>query len=328
MAAHGLAASAEWRSRQLEGERRPLIRPRVFRDDRAAVELGDVPHDGEPESEATMHATSAGFGLPEGIEDEREELGRDPAPAVGHGDLDVRAHALEHDLHRPALRRELDGVGQQVPDELLQTVRITGDQPRLGVQDGRESNALCVGRRTDDVHRPLDHVRQRHRANLEPEPARDDSRDVEKVVDQLRLRSRVPLYRLERASALFAVQLPLTKHAGPRENRREWRSQLVRHHGQERVLRARGGLGQFASGLLAREQVLPFPLLALSGRDVARDLGGADDSPRPIADGRHGQRDVDLPPVLRHANRLEVVDALAASERREHARLFRMPFGR
>jgi hypothetical protein len=42
-----------------------------------------------------------------------------PLAGVADDDLDVRVDALKAELHTPALGRELDRVGKQVPDDLL-----------------------------------------------------------------------------------------------------------------------------------------------------------------------------------------------------------------
>src|SRR2546430_1733210 len=71
--------------------------------------------------------------LPEPVEDVRQEGGLDPLTGVAHGDLDVRVDALEAELDAPVPRGELDGVREQVPEDLLETLRIAGDDDRAGV---------------------------------------------------------------------------------------------------------------------------------------------------------------------------------------------------
>ena len=62
--------------------------------------------------------------------------------------------------------------------------------------------------------------------------------------------------------------------------------------------------------------------------DVAGDLGGADNSPERVAQGRHGERDVELAPVLRHPHRLVMVDHLAPAQPGEDVALLAMKLGR
>ena len=52
-----------------------------------------------------------------------------------------------------------------------------------------------------------------------------------------------------------------------------------------------------------------FDLLPIT--DVPGDLGGSNHAPRVVADRRDGQRDVQAPPVLRHAHGFEMIDSIA-----------------
>ena len=51
-----------------------------------AVQLDEVADDGEPEPEPAVLSRGAHVGLPESVEDERQELGRDALPRVVHAD--------------------------------------------------------------------------------------------------------------------------------------------------------------------------------------------------------------------------------------------------
>src|SRR2546426_646282 len=83
--------------------------------DTAAVELDQVLHERQPEAEAAVGPRGGAVLLPETVEDERENVGADAPARVAHHDLDVRADALEVDLHPPSLRGELHRVHQQIP---------------------------------------------------------------------------------------------------------------------------------------------------------------------------------------------------------------------
>ncbi len=92
-----------------------------------------------------------------------------------------------------------------------------------------------------------------------------------------------------------------------------------RLHGAERVLDA---------VLDLVEQKLARLLGALAVRDVACDLGGADDLAFHVADRRNGQRDVHIAAVLALAHRLVVVDAVAAPDALQDAGLLVQPLRR
>jgi RimJ/RimL family protein N-acetyltransferase/CheY-like chemotaxis protein len=68
------------------------------------------------------------LGLPEALEDVREELRGDALAGVADEDLDVRVDPLEAHLHPPAARRELDRVRHEIPRDLLQAIRVARDR--------------------------------------------------------------------------------------------------------------------------------------------------------------------------------------------------------
>ena len=116
--------------RQPEAEGGATARPVARGMDGAAVQLDDVPHDGQPEAEPAVRPGRAAVGLAEAIEDERQHLGPDALAGVRDHDLDLRADAPDVNLHAAAARRELDRVREQVPHRLLQPLAIAVDARR------------------------------------------------------------------------------------------------------------------------------------------------------------------------------------------------------
>ena len=88
-----------------------------------------------------------GVGLAEAVEDVRQEFGLDAHAGVDDADLDVRVDPLQQHLHLAALGRELHGVGEQVPDDLLEPCGVAGDGARERVEHLLDADALGVGRR-------------------------------------------------------------------------------------------------------------------------------------------------------------------------------------
>jgi hypothetical protein len=88
--------------------------------------------DGQAQAQAVVPPRRAGVGLAEAVEDVGEEFGLDADAGVGDADLDVRVDPLEEHLHPAALGREFDGVGEEVPDDLLQAIGIGDDALRIG----------------------------------------------------------------------------------------------------------------------------------------------------------------------------------------------------
>ena len=80
-----------------------------------------------PRPEPAVPPRGGGVGLAEAVEDVGEELGLDADAGVDDADLDVRVDPLQEDLDLAALGRELDGVGEEVPDDLLEAGGVAGD---------------------------------------------------------------------------------------------------------------------------------------------------------------------------------------------------------
>ena len=131
--------------RQMHGDGRAQAFARALDPDDAAVQLDEALHDRQPEAEPAVLARRRRIALPESFEQMRNEFRLDADAGVGDADLDMRVHALEHDLDLAVLRRELDGVRQQIPDDLLKTARIAGDRPGRRIEEFLEPDALGVG---------------------------------------------------------------------------------------------------------------------------------------------------------------------------------------
>jgi len=88
---------------------------------------------------------------------------------------------------------------------------------------------------------------------FETEIASDDSRYVEQIVDESRLRTCVALDRLDRAGGVRAFDFAVPDHRRPTENRRQGRAQLMRERREKLILETIGFFSVFACILLARE---------------------------------------------------------------------------
>jgi hypothetical protein len=95
------------------------------------VRLDEALDEREPEAQPAVRARRRHVRLPEALEDVRQEFGRDALALVFH--LDARRAVLPADAHAhaPALARELDGVVQEVPEDLHQTRAVAVDDGRL-----------------------------------------------------------------------------------------------------------------------------------------------------------------------------------------------------
>src|SRR5439155_13066258 len=121
-------AGGEGGERQPHGERRAQVRPRALGLHVAAVQLDQMTNDREPESQTAVGTRARAVGLPEAIEDVRQELGRDAAAGVAHAKLRLGARPLEADRDASVARRELDRGGEEVPDHLLQAGTVSRER--------------------------------------------------------------------------------------------------------------------------------------------------------------------------------------------------------
>jgi hypothetical protein len=87
------------------------------------------------------------------------------------------------------------------------------------------------------------------------ELAGDDARDVQQVLDDLRLGAGIALHRLQGPDALLLGQAPGAQQLEPAEHRRERRAQLVGHGGEEVILEPVGLLGRRVGRLHAPQQL-------------------------------------------------------------------------
>ena len=175
----------------------PCAAAGAVRADDAAVEFDELSDDREAEPQAAVRAGGRGVGLAEAIEDVGEELRVDPFAAVDDADLEMGVDAFEQDLHGAVARGELHGVAEQVPEDLLQAIRVAGDGARQRVEGGAEADAFRVGGGLDRFDRGADDGGQIDALDVEPDLAGDDAAHVEQIFDDLRLSAGVALDDLD-----------------------------------------------------------------------------------------------------------------------------------
>ena len=161
-----------------------------------------------------------------------------------------------------------------------------------GIDHRLKTDLARVHRRADRVGRRRDHLVQIHLLQVQAQLARHDARHVEQVVDELGLRDRVALDGFYGAPLAIGVRPIGSQQARPAQDRRQRRAQLVRHGGQELVLRLVRGLGFAARAPLAILAGLAFmQRLAVDGLDSAdvpaqhhRDDAAQQDDGKPAAE--------------------------------------------
>ena len=206
---------------------------------RAAVELDDASHDGEPEADAALGAREGAVGLRECFEYAVEHVGGDAHAAVGHADDGFVAVDADRDRHAAAPRRVLDRVRHQVREDLLEALQIPV-HPRLGrlrLEGKREVMLAGAGlERLERVPRHLDEVEP---PPLEDDLAVGDARDVEEIVDEASEVFRLPVDDAVLLEPRRVRVLPLD-HGDGQTDGAERVSELVAEHRQEGVARLDG----------------------------------------------------------------------------------------
>ena len=205
---------------------------------RAPASLAD---DGEAEARARRAAASSS--RRPGGSDRRRAAGTPaamPTPLSRTVELARRPRRRQRHVDASALRRELHGVREQVPDDLLQPVGVADHAHARASMSALDRRSAWPARRRPDRRRsPLDDGREVDRRDVEPQLAGDDARDVEEVLDEAHLRAGVALDAAERALARLRRSSGAARRiCEPAEDRVERRAQLVRQRGEELVLEA------------------------------------------------------------------------------------------
>src|SRR5438093_13714475 len=149
--------------RQSHAERRALLGSPARRMNRPAVQFDQVTHDGETKSDASVLTGRPTVGLPETLEDVRQEIWRNSDPGIADDDLDMRIDPFESHLDNAVLWREFDGIRHEVPDDLLQPIGITRDRRGGRNQNGENTTVLRPPSRKAGHDRVGDDARENDR---------------------------------------------------------------------------------------------------------------------------------------------------------------------
>ncbi len=114
------------------------------------------------------------------VEHVRQEGRADPDTAITYRDLRGRTGGRKLNLYIPSGRSELYRVRNQIPHELLQPLRVSGDRPRQPVQCHLQFDRLGFSRRTCGFYSGLHHTARFERPHIQSELAGDYSRHVSK----------------------------------------------------------------------------------------------------------------------------------------------------
>ena len=92
------------------------------------MELDQLFGDGESQPKPAVDSRGSAVLLAEALEKMGKETGADSLAIVDELDLHVGCAILHDDLHQAAAGGEFDGIGQEVPEDLLETGGIGKDK--------------------------------------------------------------------------------------------------------------------------------------------------------------------------------------------------------
>jgi hypothetical protein len=193
--------------------------------------------------------------------------------------------------------RELDGVREEVPHDLLEPIGVPEHRPGGGVEAGRKTEALRVEGGVHRVDRRADDRGEVDGARLHPETSGHDARDVEEVLDHPGLGAGVALDDLQRVIAPRLVEAAAPEELDPAHDGVQRRAELVGERGHELVLAPGRGLRVPPGRPLTLEGDGQLLLDPAPGGDVAEHEHGPGQGARPRPDGRCAVVDRDRAPV-------------------------------
>ena len=284
--------------------------------------------DGETEAEAGVLASGGGILLAETFEDVGEEIGIDAGAGVADADLDVGVDALEVDLDTAALGGKFDGVGEEIPDDLLETIGVAEHRASKGIHHALETNILGGGGGLYRFDGGLHDLREIDLAHIEAELAGENTGHVEQVLDEANLDAGVAVDDLEAFGDIGGRGTGGTQDAGPSEDGVDRGAEFVGEGGDEIVLQARRILGIAARGTFAGQKLLTLFLGVLLFGDVPRDFGSADHHSLVVANRRAGEGDVNDLAIFPNTGGFVTADGFAAAEAFENLHFLGVEFGR
>src|SRR5262245_50490031 len=88
----------------------------------------EISDDGQSQTEAADLASCSCIGLTESVENIRQELRINTDTGVSNDEQQLRIILFESQFDLAVLWCELDGIGEEIPQNLLQTVGIASDE--------------------------------------------------------------------------------------------------------------------------------------------------------------------------------------------------------
>src|SRR5262249_26994636 len=138
----------------------------------------------EPEARALVALRELALDLLEWPAEPLEGVAWNADPVVGDADDHRAADGAAAQPHASALGRELDGVGQEVEDDLLDRAAVS-HHSQIGIEFGDECYLLLAGASADDARGFREQDVQIERRPLDAHAPSLDLRHVEHVIDDV-----------------------------------------------------------------------------------------------------------------------------------------------
>lgn len=165
---------------------------------------------------------------------------------------------------------ELDRVGEQIPDDLLQAARIARNRPRVGVEHSHQTDTFDLGGGLHGLHRLGDHVGHHRLLYLQADFTRYNPAHIQQVLDHLRLRPRISLDGVKALLRILGIQGSGSEDLRPPEDGVERCAKFVAECRKEFILHAADIFDLFAGSALSRQKLIA----ALLGDFQFRDIEG------------------------------------------------------
>src|SRR6476659_6999576 len=175
------------------------------------MRFDDATGDREAKADA---ATVARTSLPEALEQSPDLLLRETGPSVRDMELSVAIRSRDAQRHAPAGRRELEGVAEQVAEDLRGAVLVGAKREVLCRRADLELDFLVGGHLAKRFFGLAQQTARFHVLELQREAPGLKTRRVQQIADQTIHLSNGALRHLKQIGALVFLELGIGKELG------------------------------------------------------------------------------------------------------------------
>src|SRR6266496_2836581 len=142
-------------------------------------------NNGKTQTETSITSSGRAIGLPKAIEYLRQKVRTNPLATVGYSKSCVRVDALKPHLNTTTLLGELNGIGKEVPNNLLDARCVTRNGAYAWTVKIGQMNRLSIRCGSDHANRAFNGGRDIDGPDIEMKLPGDNSRNIEQIVDEL-----------------------------------------------------------------------------------------------------------------------------------------------